>query len=142
MKTIFRRLKVPLLIIFLLLVVSIFLFPVGVIYILNNGNPYTNYLINKSLPPYLEQKGYSDENILEQHTVGPKDTINKSYYHDRYMVIFKDEPNVSYYYGIKKRGKLIKQFCEKDVLVKGYTTINTEQTKHSEEKCVSMYANR
>ena len=109
---------------------------------MNNGNPYTHYILNKKFPSYLEQRGYSDEDIIKQLAVEQKDIINKDFYHARYMVTFIDEPNLTYYYGIKKKGKLIKQFCEKEDLVDGVTTINLEQTKHSEDKCVSMYANR
>ncbi|WP_042348542.1 DUF3139 domain-containing protein [Bacillus massiliigorillae] len=132
-----RRLAVFFLIMFLLITLSIFLFPVGVIYLLNNGNPYTNHLFNKDLPPYLEQQGYNDEDILKQNIVEGEG--KKDYYYADYRVIFKDEPNVSYYYGIKKRGKSVTQFCEKDTQVGGiYTTRITEHTKHSEEKCVSL----
>lgn len=140
MKT--QRVKVAIHMIIYILVVSILLLPIGFIYLLNNGNPYTHYVLNKKLPAYLEQRGYSDEEILQQHTVEPKLIINKDYYHAHYMVIFKDEPDVTYYYGMKKREQSIDQFCEKDVLVEGVTTTNTEQTKYSEETCVSMFANR
>ncbi|WP_050615114.1 DUF3139 domain-containing protein [Bacillus testis] len=131
-----RRLIVSFFIVFLVIVLSIFLFIASVIYVLNNGNPYTNFLFNKHLPPYLEEKGYSDEDISHQHIVAGMD--RKDYYYDNYRVIFKDEPNVSYYYGIKKKGKSIAQFCEKEMKVNNiYTTIITEKTKHSEEDCIS-----
>ena len=142
MRTKVNRSKVIIKIIFKLFVASIFLVPLGIFYLLNYGNPYTQFILNKKLPPYLEQRGYSDEDILEPHTVAPKLIINKDYYHAHYMVIFKDEPDVTYYYGIKKREKSVEQFCEKNVLMEGVTTTNTGQTKHSEEKCVSIFTNR
>ena len=131
--------KVVIKIIFRLFIASILLIPLGIFYIMNNGNPYTQYILNEKLPPYLEQREYSDEDILEQHTIEPKLIINKDYYQAHYMVIFKDEPDVEYFYGVKKSEKSINQFCEKNIIEEGYTTI---KAKHSEEKCVSIYANR
>lgn len=142
MKTKTNRKSKVIYILFISFVVIALLSPLLFILLLNYGNPYTQFILNKKLPPYLEQRGYSDEDILEEHTIEPKYIINRDYDHAHYEVTFEDEPNVSYFYGIKKRGKSIEQFCEKEVLVEGITTTNTGQTKHSEEKCVSMFANR
>ena len=83
------------------------------IYLLNNGNPYHNYLVNKYVPAHLEQLGYTDEDIVEQHIIAPKSAANHSVYHPRYMVIFKDEPQLEYLYGLTKKKKNVVQFCEK-----------------------------
>ena len=89
------------------------------------------------MPPYLEQKGYSDEDILQQDIVGGFNH-NGDYYYETYRVIFKDDPDLSYYYGIKKRGKSVDQYCEKETLENNIYTIGiTEKTKHSEEKCIN-----
>ena len=113
------------------------------IYVLNNGNPYTKYWVNKKMPTYLEEQGYKDSDIEVSHFVEPKHIINKDFYHGHYMVIFKDEPNMTYYYGITKKGKRVKQFCEKDnLLPNGVTDIFEGETKHSEEKCVKSLENR
>ncbi|WP_338751196.1 DUF3139 domain-containing protein [Bacillus sp. FJAT-52991] len=113
------------------------------LYLLSNGNPYTKYIANKYVPEYLEDKGYTTDEIEEAHYVEPKHLINKDFYHGHYMVIFKDEPDTTYYYGITKRGKHVKQFCEKDRLLEnGVTDIIENETKHSEKSCVSYFENR
>lgn len=126
--------------IFLILVIAT---PFAFIYLLNNGNPYTKYLANKNVPVYLEEQGYTESDIEESHYVEPKHIINKDFYQGHYMVAFKDEPDVTYYYGITKKGKQVKQFCEKDKLLPdGVTDIFEGETKYSEEKCVNSLENR
>ena len=106
------------------------------IYYLNNGNPYTKYLANRNVPTHLEKQGYTDSDLEASHYVEAKHTINSDYYHGHYMVIFKDEPEVTYYYGVAKKGKAVKQFCEKDILSSdGVTDTSEKKTKHSEEDC-------
>lgn len=117
--------------------------PFVFIYLLNNGNPYTKYLANKNVPVYLEEQGYTESDIEESHFVKPKHVINKDFYHGHYMVVFKDEPDVAYYYGITKKGKRVKQFCEKDKLLPdSVTDVFEGETMHSEEKCISSLENR
>ena len=59
------------------------------------------------------------------------------------MVIFADEPDTTYYYGITKKGIKVIQFCEKDrLLPNGVTATVRTETKHSEESCISSYKNR
>ena len=117
--------------------------PMAFFYVLSNGNPYTNYLTDKKVPKYLEEKGYTADDIEESHYVEPKLSINEDFYHGHYMVNFKDEPNVTYYYGITKKGKQVKQFCEKDKLfADGVTESIESKTKHSEENCISSLDNR
>lgn len=126
-----------------LIAVIVFALPIGFIYVLNNGNPYTKYIANKYVPEYLEEKGYIDEEIEESHFVEPKHLINKDFYHGHYMVIFKDEPNTTYYYGITKKGKQVQQFCEKDRLsLDGVTEIFEGETKYSEKECKNSLDNR
>lgn len=124
-------------------VIAVIALPIGFIYLLNNGNPYTKYIANKYVPVYLEEKGYADGEIKESHYVQPKHLINKDVYHGHYMVIFTDEPNTTYYYGITKKGKQVKQFCEKDVVLSdGATHIVNTKTKYSEKNCVNSLENR
>lgn len=126
-------------VILLLIIATSFVF----IYLLNNGNPYTKYLANKNVPVYLEEQGYTESDIEESHYVEPKHIINKDFYQGHYMVVFKDEPDVTYYYGITKKGKQVKQFCEKDKLLPdGITDIIEGETKHSEGNCINSLSNR
>lgn len=119
-----------------IILILVIVTPVVFVYVLNNGNPYTKYLANKHVPLYLEEKGYREVDIEDAHYVEPKHVINREFYQGHYMVIFKDEPNVTYYYGINKKEKLVKQFCEKDILSSdGVTDLSEEKTKHSEKDC-------
>ncbi|WP_432760152.1 DUF3139 domain-containing protein [Lysinibacillus zambalensis] len=127
----------------ILITVIVIAIPTGFIYVLSNGNPYAKYIANKYVPEYLEEKGYTDEIIEKSHYVEPKYLINKDFYHGHYMVIFKDEPNTTYYYGITKNGKQVQQFCEKDVLsAEGVTDLFKGETKHSEKECKYSFDNR
>lgn len=133
----FRRFAVSFFIVLLSFVLYMFIIFASIIYLLNNGNPYTNYFFNKKMPSYLEGKGYIDEDILHQH-IAESGLENKDYYYDTYRVIFKDEPDMSYFYAIKKRGKSVAQYCEKETLENNIYTIRiTGKTKHSEENCIS-----
>ncbi|WP_079710334.1 DUF3139 domain-containing protein [Paraliobacillus ryukyuensis] len=125
---------------FILIVVAI---PIGFIYVLNNGNPYVKYIADKYVPEYLEEKGYTKDKIEESHYVEPKHIINKDFYHGHYMVVFKDETDTTYYYGITKDGKEVRQFCEKDVVSSdGVTHIVEDETNYSEATCVHSLDNR
>lgn len=128
---------------FVFIVLMIVAAPFGFLYVLSNGNPYTNYIANNKVPKHLKEKGYTKNDIEESHYVEPKHMINKEFYHGHYMVIFKDEPDVTYYYGITKKEKQVKQFCEKDQLFSdGVTDIVNGETTHSEETCVNSLDNR
>ncbi|MER2262142.1 MAG: DUF3139 domain-containing protein [Psychrobacillus sp.] len=124
-----------------LIIFIIVAIPFGFFYVLNNGNPYTNYLADKIVPVYLEEKGYTENDIEESHYVETKHIINNDFYQGHYMVIFRDEPDMMYYYGITKKGKQVKQFCEKDK-TDGVTNIVVTETKYSEKKCVNSLDNR
>ena len=126
-----------------LIILIIAAIPLGFIYVLSNGNPYTNYIADKNVPVYLEEKGYTENDIEESHYVEPKHIINNDFYQGHYMVIFQDEPDVTYYYGITKKGKQVKQFCEKDKISSdGVTGIVETETKYSEKKCFNSLENR
>lgn len=125
------------------LLLVIILVPVIMIYLLNNGNPYTKYLANKYIPSYIEKQGYKESDIKEMSYVEPKYIINYDFYQGHYMVIFKDEPDVTYYYGLNKKEKIVSQFCEKDKeLPNGLLDVVAGETKHSEKQCISSYDNR
>jgi len=95
-------------------------------------------MADKNIPEYLQEMGYTENDIEDAHYVEPKHTINREFYHGHYMVIFKDEPDVTYYYGITKKGKRIQQFCEKDKLSSdGVTETIEDATKHSEKNCAN-----
>ncbi|GAB0168063.1 DUF3139 domain-containing protein [Lysinibacillus sp. CTST325] len=128
--------------IIILIAVIVIAIPTGFIYVLSNGNPYSKYIANKYVPEYSKEKGYTDKKIEESHYVEPKHLINKDFYHGHYMVIFKDEPNTTYYYGVTKKGKQVQQFCEKNRLSNGITEIFEGETKHSEQDCKNSLDNR
>ncbi|RHW41164.1 DUF3139 domain-containing protein [Neobacillus notoginsengisoli] len=135
-----RKVTFTIIVITVLIIISI---PAGFLYVLNNGNPYTKLITSHYVPSYLEEKGYTEKDILDSHFVEPKHLINQDVYHGHYMVIFKDEPTTTYYYGVTKRGKKVVQFCEKDVqLSDGTMNISTERTMHSEEECLQSLENR
>ncbi|MBD1222019.1 DUF3139 domain-containing protein [Virgibacillus halodenitrificans] len=123
-----------------LILLTILTSPFGIIYLLNNGNPYTKYIANKNVPQYLHEMGYLETDIEDSHYVEPKNGINNEFYRGHYMVIFKDESDVTYYYGITKKGKNVKQFCEKHKISSDGVTESIEgKTKYSEEKCAEMF---
>ncbi len=126
----------------LLLFVS---FPFVVIYLLNNGNPYTRYWTEKQVPAHLEAQGYTKGDLLEDHWVLPNYRINNDIYTDGYMVRFKDEPTVTYTYGVKRHGKNIVQYCEKEIEatdIQDSFLISSGPTEHSESTCINHLENR
>ncbi|WP_102028940.1 DUF3139 domain-containing protein [Salirhabdus sp. Marseille-P4669] len=137
-----KREKISL-IISLMVIIIIVAIPVYFIYSLNNGNPLHKYITNKYIPPYLEEKGYTDTDFQEIGYVQPKHTINNDFYHGHYMVVFKDEPDTTYYYGVTKKGKEVHQFCEKDRETSDGVNYSIETgSKHSEETCINSLENR
>ncbi|MEW9111425.1 MAG: DUF3139 domain-containing protein [Cytobacillus gottheilii] len=120
--------------------------PLVVIYLLNNGNPIHEYLTDKYIPAYLEEQGYSNDELATAHFVEPKHTINKDFYHGHYMVEFKDEPDFTYYYGVTKKGKEVKQFCERDWVYSTQKPISyydkKNKSKHLENDCVNSLDNK
>lgn len=121
-----------------LVIFIILALPFGFFYVLNNGNPLTKYIADKKVPVYLMEKGYSMDDLKESHYVEPKHTINRKFYHGRYMVVFNDEPAITYYYGITKIRHKVKQFCEKDKISSiGIADTINDETKHSEKDCTN-----
>lgn len=117
--------------------------PAAFMYVLNNGNPYYKFVVNQTIPSYIEEQGYSQEDIQSAGYYEPNYIVNKDYLHGHYEVVFKDEPNLIYFYGVKKWSHDVHQFCEKDeVLPGGAIDINQKKTKHTENDCVSYLDNR
>ena len=102
----------------ILIIVAI---PFGFFYVLNNGNPYTKYIADKNVPAYLEEKGYTENEMEESHYVEPKYLINNDYYHGHYMVVFKDERIViiTEY----PKNEKIKQFCKETIVFRYFRDI-------------------
>ena len=71
------------------IILIIIAIPLGSIYVLNNGNPYTKYIADKNIPVYLEKKGYTENEIEESHYIEPKHLINNDYYHGHYWLSLK-----------------------------------------------------
>jgi hypothetical protein len=134
-----EKLKKLLLFSIILTTLIIIIWPFAIIYLLNNGNPYTKYLANKHIPIYFEEKGYTKEDILEKRYVEDnKGVFNEDFYRGHFMVIYKDEPNVKYFYGLTKDGKHVKQFCEKVKFIEHrWTSVDDINTKHSDPHCVN-----
>jgi Protein of unknown function (DUF3139) len=126
--------------VFLLIIVGI---PYAFIYVLNNGNPYDKYMVHKYIPSYMKEQGYKEEDMKLAGYIEPKYLINKDYLHGHYEVVFKDEPHITYFYGVKKWNHEVKQFCERDqVRPDGVIDIVTEDTKHLEGDCINSMDNR
>lgn len=129
-----KRIILAVIVFFMLIIAA----PFFLIFLLNFGNPYEEYFINKYVPVYLENRGYTEKQIIEQHDINQNTSSNKDYFHTQYMVKFKDEPDIEYYYGVRKTNKEVTQFCERYSDV--YRDIK-QPTKHSEENCVKYYDN-
>lgn len=139
----FKRINIVLKIVSILIIVTIIASPLIAIYVLNNGNPYTKLLTSFYVPQAIEEFGYSEEDILRMEYFETKHVINKDFYHGHYLVIFKDEPNVAYYYGLKKRGKDVVQFCEHvRVDEQGFLRDRISGGAHSDKACISSLDNR
>ena len=126
----------------IIIILAVFAIPAVFLYVLNNGNPYTKYTVNQHVPEYLKKKGIPQEMIKKSHYIEPKYLINRDFYHGHYMVIFKDEPDITYYYGVTKKGKQVEQFCEKDKVSSDVTKIVEHHTQHTEKECTGMFDNR
>ena len=115
--------------------ICVIVVPLLFIFVLNNGNPYTKYIVEKHVPNHLEQQGYTEKDLREQVYVEPKEASHDGFYQGQYQVVFKDEPNITYYYGVAKKGKEVQQFCEKEIVQNDATEYITTTTKHSESNC-------
>jgi Protein of unknown function (DUF3139) len=123
--------------------------PFVLFYLLNNGNPYTRYWTERQVPAHLEEQGYTEDDYVEAHWVLPNYRINKDIYTDGFVVRFKDEPNVIYTYGVKRHGKEVVQYCEKEIgEAESDDTLHTAKSvdkpaaKHSESTCIDSMVNR
>ncbi|PLS19749.1 hypothetical protein CVD28_00615 [Bacillus sp. M6-12] len=117
--------------------------PYAVSYYLNHGNPYHQYMVNKYIPPYIEEQGYTKEDIEMAGYIEPKYLINRDYLHGHYEVVFKDELDITYFYGVEKWNHKVKQFCERDTLrPDGVIDITKGNTKHLEKDCINSMDNR
>ncbi|WP_051556621.1 DUF3139 domain-containing protein [Alkalihalobacterium bogoriense] len=112
------------------------------VYLINNGNPYENYIITTYVPTYLEEQGYEEGQIRKQHPATPKHPINKSVYQTQYNVVFDDEPHITYVFGVTRKGKEVVQFCEKEINAQVMTDFTTKDTKHAEKECIGYLENR
>ncbi len=126
----------------MIIVLTVLAVPTVFLYVLNNGNPYTRYIVSQHVQNYLKEKEMTQDMIKKSHYVEPKYLINRDFYHGHYMVIFKDEPDITYYYGVTKKGKQVRPFCEKDKVSSDVANIIEGSTKHTEKKCVNMFNNR
>lgn len=130
----------------LFVIVFVISLPFGFFYVLNNGNPMHRYIADRYVPEYLKEQGYADVELADAHFVAPNNSINNDFYHGHYMVKFKDDPEFTYYYGVTKRGKEVKQFCERDWIHNTRYHINyydkKNKSKHLEDDCVNSLDNK
>lgn len=121
---------------FLLLISSLsFLY----FYIIKNGNPYTMLLVQYHMKKHMERNDITTEMLIPDKSgyIEPKQVVHKDYYRGLFQLRFKDEPQITYYYGLHKENKAIIQFCEENPLV-----VRTfKKAKHSEEICANAYKN-
>lgn len=109
----------------------------------NTENPYTRHLATTFVPIYLEAKGYLQSDIAEAGYAEPQGAGQSGFYPGQYRVVFKDEPQTIYYYGITKRTKEVRQFCAKKKLLENHTEqIIDQTTRNSEVNCVTVSENR
>ncbi len=133
-----KRMKVAAISVTVFIIVVIL--PVCLLYTLNNGNPITKFIANKKVPAYLLENGYEEDELYESHFIEPKHTINKKFFHGHYKVVFEDETEITYYYGVTKIRNKVKQFCEKDKLHPDGITVTVKgETKHSEKECSPLH---
>ena len=111
--------------------------PIAGIFIISDGHPYGMYVINKTAAAHLESNGYTEDDFLEAHYVQGSNMENKDYYEGQYMVVFQDEPHITYYYGVSKKNHHVAQMAEKDcTLQDGTLRTTTDTTKHTEKHCI------
>ncbi|QXE02836.1 DUF3139 domain-containing protein [Terribacillus sp. DMT04] len=123
--------------------------PFVILYLMNNGNPYTRFWTEKQVPAHLAEQGYTEDDYLEAYWVLPNYRINKDIYTDGFVVRFKDEPNVVYTYGVKRHGKEVVQYCEKEIgeaesddALQIVKSMDEPSAKHSESTCIDSMGNR
>ncbi|WP_442637731.1 DUF3139 domain-containing protein [Rossellomorea marisflavi] len=128
----------------LAVLILLVLIPMGFMVMLHMDNPYQKYIVEKYVPIHLEKVGESPSGMIESMYVQPNYIINRDYYQGHYYVVYKDEPEYGYYYGVQKRGKKVVQFCEKETIVSEFETgdMVTTKTKHSEKMCDGYFKNR
>lgn len=122
--------------VFILLVIVIFL----VIYTAINGNPISDYFMERETKAFLLKQGYKEKDIAhieatynpKQNTERIKGTIAN--------VTFEDEPKESYLYIQWRETNQVQQHCEYyDEQTKSWETDFTEKRKHMDKNCTIKY---
>ena len=128
--------KPALFLIFLVIFILIAV-PVTGIFIISAGHPYEMYVVNKAAAAHLESNGYTEDDFFEAHYVQGSTIENEDYYEGQYMVIFQDEPHITYYYNVSRKNHHVAQIAEKEcTLQDGTLKITTDTTKHTESHCI------
>ena len=127
----------PALFLICIVILIVIAVPIAGIFIISDGHPYDMYVINKAAAAHLQNNGYSEDDLLEAHYVHKSNLDNANYCEGQYMVVFKDEPDIAYYYSVSKENHNVVQVAEKDcTLEDGSCKIITDATKHTEEHCI------
>jgi len=120
-----------------LVIMIILLVPISWVYIISDGHPYSMFLINKTATAHLEDRGYSKDDMFESHYVHENNMGNNNYCKGQYMVVFQDELDVVYYYGVTKDNHEVVQLAEKEITLENEEIeFTSKHTKHTEEHCV------
>ena len=102
------------LIFIIFVIVLVLSVPFATLYIMSEGHIYSMYIVRKEASEHLKNIGYTNEDIIEARYVVSDSMSNNEYYAGCYSVIFKNEPEITYYYGVAKENKQVCQFAEKD----------------------------
>lgn len=124
---------------FLIFAVVLFISSLSSLYLLViiKGNPYTKLLVQYHMNKHMDRNEITKDMLIPDNSgyLEPKQVIHKDYYQGLYQLEFKDEPQITYYYGLHKEDKTIIQFCKENPLV----VRPFKKAKHSEEICANAY---
>lgn len=128
----------PAILLISLVILILIAVPIAGLFIISDGHPYDMYMVNKAAAAHLENNGYTKDDILEAHYVHGSNLEEEDYYAGQYMVVFNDEPDITYYYGVSKENHHVAQIAEKDcTLEDGTLKTTTNTTKHTEDHCIT-----
>jgi hypothetical protein len=109
-------------------------------YFMFNGNPFSNYLMERATKKYLLEQGYKEDEIAEIHA-----TYNIKRNTERIKgtvayVTFKDETKEQYeYIQWRKSGKIQQSCYYFNEATNTVETKYTEKRKHMEKSCTNKY---
>lgn len=123
-------------ILFILLIVFAFL----AIYTAINGNPVSDFLMERETKAFLLKQGYKEKEILSiEASYNLKRNTERIKGTNAY-VTFEDEPNERYLYIQWRESKQIQQHCEYyNEQTQSWEQDFTEKRKHMDKSCTTKY---